>query len=98
MRLITQIFSDQSHLANSHNKRDKLVVPFCRHCPDKKETNEHFIAQCPAYSQIRQEIFDTTYSNLSDLVKSFAPNTFANFYKKTGRDKDEYICYYVESD
>ena len=98
MRLITQIFSDQSHLANNHNKRNKTVVPYCRHCPSMKETNEHFIGFCPAYSQIRQDIFDTTSAPLSELIKNFPPRSFAKFYKKTGRDKDDYVCYYVDSD
>ena len=98
MRLITQLFSDQSDLANSHSKRDKSVVPFCRFCPSTKETNEHFIGSCPAYSKIRQDIFGKTSITFSDIVTNFPPKSLAKYYKLTGRDKDEYVCYYIDSD
>ena len=94
--LFTQIISGQNHLANNHSKRDPTVVPFCRHCPNIKETADHFLLSCPAYSLQRIQIFGHTSIALKDLVSKYKPSAIVKFVNNTGRFEDKYICYYIE--
>ena len=57
-----------------------------------------YTGSCPAYSKIRQDIFGKTSITFSDIVTNFPPKSLAKYYKLTGRDKDEYVCYYIDSD
>jgi len=76
--LFTQIISGQNHLANNHSKRDPTVVPFCRHCPNIKETADHFLLSCPAYSLQRIQFFGHTSNALKDLVSKYKPSAIVN--------------------
>ena len=90
---ITGIISGQNHLAHHENKMDRNVIPFCKHCPGTRETTEHFMADCPAYSHIRQEIFQSTHIPLNQIIKNFNTKTICKFINRTGRMEEENKCY-----
>ena len=93
LKNITGIISGQNHLAHHENKMDRNVIPFCKHCPGTRETTEHFMADCPAYSHIRQEIFQSTHIPLNQIIKNFNTKTICKFINRTGRMEEENKCY-----
>ena len=96
LRYLTQIISGQNKLAAKLNKMDETVVPFCRHCPTEKETSEHYMARCPAYSEVRFQIFQQTHTNLLFIIENYKPAKIIEYINKTKRMEDEYVCYYIE--
>ena len=78
------MISDQSHLANNSSKRDPLVVPYCRHCPAEKETAEHFLTSCPAYSLTRLLNLGSSTLTMYELIQDHKPKDVVNFIKKNG--------------
>ena len=96
LRIFTQMLSGQNHLANNHSKRDVTVVPFCRHCTAEKETAEHLIAKCPAYSLKRMQSFGTAISTMNDLIIKHKPSDIVKFVNETGRLDEKYVCYYID--
>lgn len=93
---LTQMISDQNHLANNENKRDELVVPNCKHCNGTKETSEHFIGKCPAYSALRQQFFGRHTTTINEIIESNGIGKLLTFIKSTGRIDDEFVRYYIE--
>ena len=65
-------------------------------CPTMKETAEHFLAECPAYSLKRIQTFGIAATTIDYLVRNFDPKTIVKFANSTGRLEDTYTCYYVE--
>lgn len=97
LKIFTHMFSGQNHLANNHSKRDVTVVPYCRHCPSIKETAEHFLTACPAYSLPRIQTFGyPIITNMVTLYKIFKPSDIVKFVNATGRLTDKYVCYYID--
>ena len=96
LRIFTQMISDQNHLANNHSKRDINVVPFCRHCPSTKETAEHFITACPAFSLQRMQNLGHAVTDMNELIKNHKPADIIKFINSTGRLNDDYVCYYID--
>ena len=96
LTILTNLLSDQIHLASNDNHRDELVVPYCRHCKDIRETAEHFITTCPAYSLQRMIIFGHPTIQLQDLCKIHNPKDIVKFANDTNRLKDNYVCYYID--
>ena len=95
-RYLTQIISGQNKLAANLHKLDKTVVPFCRHCPTELETTEHYMARCPAYSEVRQQTFQITHTSLKNIIEIAKASEIINYISKTGRMEDEYVRYYIE--
>jgi len=96
IRYLTQIISGQNKLAANLHKIESLVVPYCKHCPRERETTEHYLAKCPAYTEVRQNTFDITHTNLINIIENFKATEIISYIRKTGRMEDEFICYYIE--
>jgi hypothetical protein len=96
LSILTQLFSDQIHLAKNDNQRDPQVVPFCRHCPDIKESAEHFLLHCPAYSLHRLKNFGSLSPRLENMFKFHNAKEIIKYVNDTQRLEDKYVCYYVE--
>ena len=85
----TGIISGQNHLAHNENKLDKSVIPFCKHCPGTRETTEHYLGKCPAYSTHRLQVFQHTSLEFKFIIEEFSPKTICKFINLTGRLEEE---------
>ena len=90
---LTGIISGQNHLAHNENKMNKDTSPYCRHCSNTRETTEHFMSNCPAYSLTRLEVFQSTSIPIKQIFENFNPNVICNFINKTERMKQDNITY-----
>ena len=96
LRHLTQIISGQNKLAANLHKIDRSVVPHCRHCPGVRETTEHFLAKCPAYSEVRLNTLNTTHTNLLNIIENNKATEILNYIRKTGRMEDESVLHFIE--
>ena len=90
---LTGIISGQNHLAHNENKMNKNISPYCRHCPETRETTEHFMSICPAYFLTRLEVFQSTTIPMKQIFEKFNPNTICKFINNTERMKPENSTY-----
>ena len=89
IRNFIQIISGQNHLAHNQNKMDKSVIPFCKHCPNVRETTEHFLSSCPAYSLYRLQVFESPTLPMLTIFEKFSAAKICKFISKTGRMEEE---------
>jgi hypothetical protein len=86
---LTGIISGQNHLSHNENKMNSNVIPYCKYCPETRETTEHFMSVCPAYAHIRQEVFQTTHISMQQIFDKFNSKTICRYINKTGRMEEE---------
>jgi len=89
LKNLTGIISGQNHLSHNKNKMNNNISPLCKHCPEMRETTEHFMSDCPAYSHIRQEVFQTSYLPIQQIFEQFNPKTICRYINKTERMTEE---------
>ena len=83
-RTVTWILTRHSPLAQFQHKAGNFTSPYCEHCPEQEESSEHFIGECIAYSQIRQEIFGATHKSPAQIA-NIGFNKLFRFIQSSGR-------------
>ena len=61
----------------------KNTDPICKHCKVGKETSEHFLAKCPAFTIKRQQLFNKPTTTIDYITKNIKPDTIIKFIKQT---------------
>lgn len=58
----------------------------------KVEDEIHFMAECPAYENIRKEYFETDkFTNIEDMISQKEPSTLASFLRKAYTTRDQIL-------
>ena len=84
-RSFTQIITGHAGL-NYHLHKMKLTpTPLCERCGYAPETVSHYLGQCPAFNQIRGEIFNVFYCSLTDIKETQSVGTIIKYINKTKR-------------
>ena len=83
-RILTWLYSGHSPLGYFQNKTGNFSSPNCRECPGTEETSDHYIGKCPAYANIRQQIFGACYMEPTEVMEH-TPWKLLQYVHKTGR-------------
>ena len=74
-----------------HNiPRDERICKVCDR--DQVEDEEHFISECPAYSDIRQEFFGQNRPKARDMLLQIQPITMAGFLRRAYSKRDQLLA------
>lgn len=84
LRLVCSAITGHCGLNKHLTKMKILNNPYCPACSLEEESAIHVIADCPAYSDIRRQIWNKQTMNISDL-KSINLNKLVEFLRKTKR-------------
>lgn len=82
---VIQILTGHGNLATHRHKMGKALSRLCPKCHEAEETPQHFIGDCPAYTNSRISHFDYHKVELCDLVKNDRIFKLASFVQKTKR-------------
>ena len=96
LKTFTEVMTGHNHLAYSASIRDNSIVPDCKHCLGVKETSEHFLGVCPAYSMLRLRFFNRLQTNIDYITKNYSTHTIIKFITLSKRMEDDYVVYYVD--
>ena len=81
VQLITGHAGLNKHL-HTITKSDTEICPGCEY---EEETVGHFLGQCPAYSQLRGDFFESYYLSINDIFDNFNLRKIVKFAIKTKR-------------
>ena len=83
LNILTQIFTGHSHLNHSRNNRVKERNTNCKYCKNTRETTEHYIGECPAYSNIMTNILGKHKISVEKLIKQNQIKDIISYIKET---------------
>ena len=83
-RAAVQLITGHAALNYHLHKMTLVDTKICPHCEYADETVGHFLGQCPAFAQLRGEIFNTYYASLQDI---FDDNSILEIVKYAAKTK-----------
>ena len=84
-RAATHIITGHAPLNYHLHKIGKSSTSICPSCELEDETVEHLIARCPALAQLRFNMLNHYYSDLTTIFNTNRLSTIVNFGQATGR-------------
>ena len=85
LMMVTQIMTGTSILNYSRSVRKKGRSPFCKFCPNIRETSEHFLTNCVKLTNEREQCFGKSKTSTKEIIKGIEWADIIEFIKHSNR-------------
>ena len=78
-RVATQILTGHADVNNHLRKLNRDIAPTCSLSQEENETVEHVLARCPLLWELRDELFDSHVTTITDIRERYDISRLVKF-------------------